>query len=100
MRITESSPAVHVYDTDIALEDTSDIVFIAFARVFAGTLHANTTQLHIIANANATDSTATTTTTTSTLVTVGQLYVFMGKELQPVHSVPAGNVLGIAGYYY
>lgn len=30
-------------------------------------------------------------------VTVGQLYVWMGRELSEVTSVPAGNVVGVAG---
>ncbi|KAH8395298.1 hypothetical protein KR222_008563 [Zaprionus bogoriensis] len=73
--------------------------FIAFARVFSGTLrrgmklynlspkHDPRQPAHLVPEQ----------APYASVVTVGELYMFMGGELQLLEAVPAGNIVGIGG---
>uniref|UniRef100_A0A1I8QBW0 Tr-type G domain-containing protein n=1 Tax=Stomoxys calcitrans TaxID=35570 RepID=A0A1I8QBW0_STOCA len=79
-------------------EEKSDFVFVAFARVFSGTLRKgmklyNLAPKHDPRNE---DSISLASPHISE-VTVGDLYLFMGGELQALDEVPAGNIVGIGG---
>ncbi|XP_055915224.1 elongation factor-like GTPase 1 [Eupeodes corollae] len=79
-------------------EEKKEFVFVAFARVFSGTLRTGQklfvlSPKHDPRNTNriATDSPFVTE------VTIGELYLFMGGELQHLDSAPAGSIVGIGG---
>ncbi|XP_053956195.1 elongation factor-like GTPase 1 [Anastrepha ludens] len=76
-------------------QDKGDYVFVAFARVFSGTLKPgmrlyNLAPKHDPRNKNQ-DSPYISE------VTISDLYLFMGGELQTLDEVPAGNIVGIGG---
>ncbi|XP_013413557.1 elongation factor-like GTPase 1 isoform X1 [Lingula anatina] len=94
-------------------EEKSDQVFLAFARVYSGTVkkgqklyvlgpkHDPSRVLEEIGEGTSIDDSLTVSELTSghhiTSVTVNDLYMFMGRELEDLDEVPAGNVLGIGG---
>ncbi|XP_020715018.1 elongation factor-like GTPase 1 isoform X3 [Ceratitis capitata] len=78
--------------------EKSDYVFVAFARIFSGTLKPgmrlyNLTPKHDPRNKDhlSLDSPYVSE------VTISDLYMFMGGELQALDEVPAGNIVGIGG---
>ncbi|TPX60007.1 hypothetical protein PhCBS80983_g02070 [Powellomyces hirtus] len=82
-------------DTDIisdALEHRSGETLIGFARIYSGTIRVGQ-KLHVLgpkydpAESNR----------YRTEVTIEKLYLMMGRELQELQEVPAGNVFGIGG---
>ncbi|XP_037933332.1 elongation factor-like GTPase 1 [Teleopsis dalmanni] len=78
--------------------DKENFVFIAFARVFSGTIKRgmklyNLTPKHDPRNKDQLNLDSPYVTE----VIVGDLYLFMGGELQPLDEVPAGNIVGIGG---
>lgn len=80
-------------------EEKNEFVFIAFARVFSGTLKRgmelfNLTPKHDPRQpAHRKEDEAPY----ASRVTIGDLYMFMGGELQLLDEVPAGNIVGIGG---
>ena len=86
---------------DMAQSASDSQRFLGFARVFAGTLTTTTTStssashvLHVyLPRYHPSSPLHHLTIPVSSL----SLYLFMGVDLQPVTSVPAGNVCGIAG---
>ncbi|XP_069671578.1 elongation factor-like GTPase 1 [Periplaneta americana] len=93
-------------------EENSD-AFIAFARVFSGTVkkgqelyvlgpkHEPQVALEKLRNGDVIDPSLTLKDLKSgqhiTRVKIDQLFLLMGRELESLESVPAGNVLGIGG---
>lgn len=91
----------------------TDQVFIAFARVYSGTIksgqklyilgpkHDPAKALDMLAQGGEIEGDKTVAQLSSgkhiTVATVDDLYMFMGRELESLDSVPAGNVLGIGG---
>ncbi|XP_037905748.1 elongation factor-like GTPase 1 isoform X2 [Hermetia illucens] len=79
-------------------EDEIDQEFIAFARIFSGTLKPGM-KLYVLSpkhdprkeNLNPIDSPHIIE------VNIGNLYLFMGGELESLSEVPAGNIVGIGG---
>ncbi|ALC44843.1 CG33158 [Drosophila busckii] len=79
--------------------ERAEYEFIAFARVFSGTLRRGM-QLYMLAPKH--DPRQPTHRDAeqapyASLVTIGDLYMFMGGELQLLEEVPAGNIVGIGG---
>ncbi|KAJ3342830.1 Cytoplasmic GTPase/eEF2-like protein (ribosomal biogenesis) [Gonapodya sp. JEL0774] len=77
---------------DSRTEEKGDAV-VAFARVFSGTLRAGQTVFVLGPKYNPRKPNSAH----YTKVTVGSLYLMMGRELQELDSVPAGNICGIGG---
>lgn len=93
--------------------DTSDHVFVAFGRVYSGTVrrgqklyvlhpkhdparalqklseHKLEEEVHSLADLHGDNH--------MTVVTVTDLFLFMGRELEGLDFVPAGNILGLGG---
>merc|ERR1719347_716572 len=90
--------------SDIAQETAADIEFIAFARVYSGVLEPGQEVL-VLGPKYDPAVTAPSLETSEEIpanahvskVTLGQLYLLLGRDLEPVSRVPAGNVVGIAG---
>ncbi|XP_045216272.2 elongation factor-like GTPase 1 isoform X2 [Mercenaria mercenaria] len=95
-------------------EDDTDQVFVAFARVFSGCVrkgqklyvlgpkHDPAKALQKLSDGCSGMSAAQRLEDLArddhvTVVTVTDLYLFMGRELEALDCVPAGNVLGIGG---
>ncbi|XP_061397973.1 elongation factor-like GTPase 1 [Musca vetustissima] len=79
-------------------EEKQEFVFIAFARIFSGTLRKGM-KLYNLApkhDPRKEDSLSLDSPHVSE-VTIGDLYLFMGGELQSLDEVPAGNIVGIGG---
>ncbi|CAG0889912.1 unnamed protein product, partial [Darwinula stevensoni] len=92
---------------------TPSTVFVAFARVFSGTLtpgqrlyvlgpkHNPATALQKYKGGKEVDGSITLESLHLkehvTICEVTDLYLFMGRELEALFSVPAGNILGIGG---
>uniref|UniRef100_A0A034VPR3 Ribosome assembly protein 1 n=2 Tax=Bactrocera TaxID=47832 RepID=A0A034VPR3_BACDO len=75
-----------------------DHVFVAFARIFSGTLRPgmrlyNLAPKHDPRNKDQLNLDSPYISE----VTIGDLYMFMGGELQSLDEVPAGNIVGIGG---
>ena len=85
-------------------EEAEAVNFIAFARVYSGTLRADQ-EVWVIGPkydpALTADSITEDGEHTSQLhisrVRVGSLYILLGRDLESVESVGAGNILGISG---
>ncbi|XP_036346596.1 elongation factor-like GTPase 1, partial [Rhagoletis pomonella] len=78
--------------------EKADYVFIAFARIFSGTLKTgmrlyNLAPKHDPRNKEQLNPDSPYISE----VTIGDLYLFMGGELQALDEVPAGNIVGIGG---
>ena len=83
--------------------DESDISFIAFARVYSGCVEAGQ-DVWVIGPKYDPASTAELLDTGEipenchvAKTNLGNLYMLLGRDLEQVEKVPAGNVLGIAG---
>ncbi|KAM8710874.1 hypothetical protein ACLKA7_017494 [Drosophila subpalustris] len=79
--------------------ERNEYEFIAFARVFSGSLRRGQ-QLYSLTPKHDPRQAAHRVATTAphaTRVTIGELYMFMGGELQLLDEVPAGNIVGIGG---
>ncbi|KAK3097670.1 hypothetical protein FSP39_011945 [Pinctada imbricata] len=88
--------------------DEDDHTFIAFGRVFSGTVRKGQ-KVYVLGPkhnpSQATERDLDENTTVATLnsdchvtvVTISDLYLFMGRELEYMDAVPAGNLLGIGG---
>ncbi|KAJ9594763.1 hypothetical protein L9F63_013973, partial [Diploptera punctata] len=109
-RLAESqaqNPAID--DEKEGKESESDVVFIAFARVFSGTVRKEQELYvlgpkhdpHFLKSGEVIDPNLTLKDLKSgqhiTKVKVEQLFLLMGRELEDLDAVPAGNVLGIGG---
>ena len=86
-----------------AKSDESDISFIAFARVYSGCVEAGQ-DVWVIGPKYDPASTAELLDTGEipenchvAKTNLGNLYMLLGRDLEQVEKVPAGNVLGIAG---
>uniref|UniRef100_T1DCE6 Ribosome assembly protein 1 n=1 Tax=Cupiennius salei TaxID=6928 RepID=T1DCE6_CUPSA len=91
-------------------EDTSDTVFIAFARVYSGCVKKGQ-QLYVLGPKHDPAKVLSSEITVSdkitvhdlnpdqhiTIATIKDLYLLMGKELIKLDTAPAGNVIGIGG---
>ncbi|KAH8304044.1 hypothetical protein KR018_009471 [Drosophila ironensis] len=79
--------------------EANEFVFIAFARVFSGTLKRGMELFNLSPKhdprqpAHRKEGEAPY----ASRVTIGDLYMFMGGELQLLDEVPAGNIVGIGG---
>ncbi|XP_026847365.1 elongation factor-like GTPase 1 [Drosophila persimilis] len=79
--------------------ERNEFVFVAFARVFSGTLRRGMELFNLSPKhdprqpAHRIEGQAPY----ATRVTIGDLYMFMGGELQLLDEVPAGNIVGIGG---
>jgi len=73
-------------------EKKKDNILVGFARIFSGTIHEGQTVYVMGPKYDPMDPTKF-----CTQVTVKNLYLIMGKELEALTSVPAGNVFGIGG---
>ncbi|XP_023178615.2 elongation factor-like GTPase 1 [Drosophila hydei] len=73
--------------------------FVAFARVFSGTLRRGMQLYNLTPKHDPRQATHRVIDQApyATQVTVGDLYMFMGGELQLLEEVPAGNIVGIGG---
>ncbi|KAI1301850.1 Ribosome assembly protein 1 [Halotydeus destructor] len=114
MEIRETSsdiiPSSDHLSTDKA-EDEKDEVFIAFARVFSGTLREGD-ELYVLgpkydpseASESKDEKIEVAKAVTdldlkehATKVKIGRVFIMMGRELEAIDEVPAGNVCGIEG---
>ncbi|KAK5997577.1 Ribosome assembly protein 1 [Cladobotryum mycophilum] len=92
--LTEAVEVVDVNDTNQEVEKVDPEHLIGFARIFSGTLSVGDT-LYVIppkwtpANPHADPE--------PQQITVKSLYMFMGRNLEALESVPAGVVFGIGG---
>ncbi|KAM7359707.1 elongation factor-like GTPase 1 [Cochliomyia hominivorax] len=79
-------------------EEKPEFVFIAFARIFSGTLKKGM-KLFCLAPKHDPRNKDSLTLESPYIneVTIGDLYLFMGGELQALDEVPAGNIVGIGG---
>ncbi|XP_036336690.1 elongation factor-like GTPase 1 [Rhagoletis pomonella] len=96
----EETPAQTEEQKNVEQEppEKADYVFIAFARIFSGTLKTgmrlyNLAPKHDPRNKEQLNSDSPYISE----VTIGDLYLFMGGELQALDEVPAGNIVGIGG---
>ncbi|XP_017482136.1 PREDICTED: elongation factor-like GTPase 1 [Rhagoletis zephyria] len=96
----EETPAQTEVQKNVEQEppEKADYVFIAFARIFSGTLKTgmrlyNLAPKHDPRNKEQLNSDSPYISE----VTIGDLYLFMGGELQALDEVPAGNIVGIGG---
>ncbi|ETN58487.1 translation elongation factor [Anopheles darlingi] len=75
-------------------------IFLAFARVYSGTLRRGT-RVFVLGPKydprTMADDTATVANPHLVEVEIDSLFVLMGRQLEPVESVPAGNIVGIGG---
>lgn len=75
--------------------DTNDEeVFLAFARVYSGTLRVNDNVLVLGPKHNPNN---VENKSYSTEITIKHLFQLMGRNLESVNEVPAGNIVGIGG---
>ncbi|XP_064543030.1 elongation factor-like GTPase 1 [Drosophila montana] len=81
------------------VEERNEFEFIAFARVFSGTLRRGMQLYNLTPKHDPRQPTHRVLEQApyATQVTVGELYMFMGGELQLLEEVPAGNIVGIGG---
>lgn len=91
------------------VDTSNDHVFIAFARIFSGTIKrgdkvyvlgpkhdpSQITDSTVISEGLTIDQLSSSQHVTTTVIQ--QLYLMMGKELESLDSVPAGNIFGIGG---
>jgi translation elongation factor EF-G len=77
-------------------EDSNAEVFIAFARIFSGTLRPDSI-IHVFSPKYDPLDTHCSKYVTTVPANQIKLFLMMGREIEPVDSVPAGNVFGIAG---
>lgn len=102
-QISKGVEELSVNDQDVAsntdqVEEEPDHVFIAFARVFSGTLKVGQ-KLYALSpkhDPRKEDLNASTSPHISE-VEITSLYIFMGGELESLEEVPAGNIVGIGG---
>lgn len=80
-------------------EEKNEFVFIAFARVFSGTLRRGMELFNLSPKHDPRQPTHRKEDEApyASRVTIGDLYMFMGGELQLLDEVPAGNIVGIGG---
>lgn len=80
-------------------EERNEFEFIAFARVFSGTLRRGMQLYNLTPKHDPRQPTHRVLEQApyASQVTVGELYMFMGGELQLLDEVPAGNIVGIGG---
>lgn len=84
----DSEAAVATFEPEAPLKEAEELVFIGFARVFAGTLRVGQ-ELWVLPDGGGERE--------ATRVGVGRLYLLMGRDLEEVEAVPAGSVVGIGG---
>ncbi|XP_017135060.1 elongation factor-like GTPase 1 [Drosophila miranda] len=79
--------------------ERNEFVFVAFARVFSGTLRRGMELFNLSPKHDPRQPTHRIEghAPYGTRVTIGDLYMFMGGELQLLDEVPAGNIVGIGG---
>lgn len=79
--------------------EPNEFVFIAFARVFSGTLKRGMQLFNLTPKHDPRQPTHRREDEApyASRVTIGDLYMFMGGELQLLDEVPAGNIVGIGG---
>uniref|UniRef100_A0A336K5Y5 Ribosome assembly protein 1 n=1 Tax=Culicoides sonorensis TaxID=179676 RepID=A0A336K5Y5_CULSO len=76
------------------LKNDSDEIFLAFARVYSGTLHLND-EILVLGPKHSPHKLANSPFIAKT--SIYRLFVLMGRNLVTVSEVPAGNIVGIAG---
>uniref|UniRef100_A0A5S6Q987 Ribosome assembly protein 1 n=1 Tax=Trichuris muris TaxID=70415 RepID=A0A5S6Q987_TRIMR len=90
---TTSLTEMHYFNPDESTLCPAKYTFVAFARLFAGKL-TNGQKLYVIPSLPAG---ALLDDAGPQEVTVGNLFIMMGREYEPVESVSAGNLVCIAG---
>ena len=90
-------------DTKEDRPEEGDVAFLAFARVYSGSLEAGQEVLVLgpkydpVTSAAALEAGELPAGCHATRATIGNLYLLLGRDLEPVDRVPAGNVVGISG---
>ncbi|XP_055378467.1 elongation factor-like GTPase 1 isoform X2 [Condylostylus longicornis] len=82
------------------LDDKNDHVFIAFARVFSGTIKKGMKLFALSPKHNPKileENAEQIDFPYVEQIVVGDLYLFMGGDLESLEEVPAGNIIGIGG---
>lgn len=89
--------------TEVAIDEReapckNDFTFLAFARVFSGTLHKGQ-QLYVLPPTHDPFSAAKSPDYVNNLIKfqLSDLYLMLGRELEPLERVPAGNIAAIGG---
>ncbi|SPP87098.1 elongation factor-like GTPase 1 [Drosophila guanche] len=79
--------------------ERNEFVFVAFARVFSGTLRRGMELFNLSPKHDPRQPSHRIEGEAphASRVTIGDLYMFMGGELQLLDEVPAGNIVGIGG---
>ncbi|XP_022334366.2 elongation factor-like GTPase 1 [Crassostrea virginica] len=111
--LKEEISEVPLPENDAEKKEESDFVFVAFARVFSGTVrkgqklyvlgpkHDPSLMLKKLQSGEEIKEASTLQDLAHdnhvTCVTISDLYVFMGRELEEMDHIPAGNILGIGG---
>ncbi|KHJ45029.1 elongation factor Tu domain 2 [Trichuris suis] len=84
---------MHYFIPDESTQSSPNYVFVAFARVFAGKLVKGQKLYVIPSSPNGTHVNGVG----AHEVTIGDLFIMMGREYEPVETVCAGNLVCIAG---
>jgi len=93
----KTDSAVPANSTEEAQEEKGD-EFIGFARIFSGTLSTESNEkIYVYGPKYNVDEPSTHHHCTVVLASSLRLYVLMGRDLQQVNSIPAGNVFGVGG---
>ncbi|XP_075163090.1 elongation factor-like GTPase 1 [Haematobia irritans] len=79
-------------------EEKIDFVFVAFARIFSGTIRKGMKLYNLAPKHDPRNEELISLSSPHiSEVTIGELYLFMGGELLALDEVPAGNIVGIGG---
>ncbi|XP_037900989.1 elongation factor-like GTPase 1 isoform X2 [Glossina fuscipes] len=83
---------------EVLEENVEEFVFVAFARIFSGTLRKGMKLYNLAPKHDPRKKELLNLNSPYVSeVTIGDLYLFMGSELQALDEVPAGNIVGIGG---
>lgn len=81
------------------VEEEDEEAFVAFARIFSGTLKKGS-KIYVLGPKHDPRSLNLENPSKSpyiTEVTIGSIYLLMGRDLELIDDVPAGNIVGIGG---
>ncbi|CDW57738.1 elongation factor Tu GTP binding [Trichuris trichiura] len=91
--IRKQATEMHYFIPDESTPCSANYVFVAFARVFTGKLVKGQKLYVIPSSSNGTHANGVE----AQEVTIGDLFIMMGREYEPVESVCAGNLVCVAG---
>ena len=80
---------------EVSSFSSSEEVFLAFGRVFSGIIREGQTVMVLQADYNPYHPSEDGKS--ASLTTISDVYLMMGRGLERLHSVPAGNILALAG---